>query len=435
MKRVGNLYQKITDIKNIKEMYDKKIKVNTKNKSKIERFDEHYTSNLARIKYMLDNKIYKPYKYNIFLVREPKVRLIMAQSITDKIVNHLVSKYFLIDIFDKVLIDNNIATRVGKGTHVGIKKVKICLKDNINKDLYILKFDIKKYFFNLDHDILKRIIRSKIKDVYAINILDTIIDSTDYDYINEEIIKIKEREINKINNSNSSNKDKLIEEINSIPLCRKGVGCSIGNLSSQSFAIIYLHELDKYVTEVLKPYLYIRYNDDGLLISDSIEYLKYCLLEIKKIVKRYKLELNNKTIIHSIDEGFEFLGFKYIRKNNKLIVKVKNQTKKRFKRKMKNMYNLHKKFRIETDKVRRVKMSYLGHLKYGNTNNLIKKTLERYESSIYDDYNNLLELNSKITRIEDDGTVIIYDKGVFFRYMNNEKIKRTIAFKLIKWYD
>jgi len=78
MKRIGNLYSKITDIKNIKEMYDKKVRVNTKNKGKIERFDEHYTSNMARIKYMLDNKIYKPYKYNIFLVREPKVRLIMA---------------------------------------------------------------------------------------------------------------------------------------------------------------------------------------------------------------------------------------------------------------------------------------------------------------------------------------------------------------------
>ena len=118
MKRIGNLYSKITDIKNIKEMYDKKVRVNTKNKGKIERFDEHYTSNMARIKYMLDNKIYKPYKYNIFLVREPKVRLIMAQSITDKIVNHLVSKYFLVDVFEPLLIDNNIATRIGKGTHI-----------------------------------------------------------------------------------------------------------------------------------------------------------------------------------------------------------------------------------------------------------------------------------------------------------------------------
>ena len=100
-------------------MYDKKIKVNTKNKGKIERFDEHYTSNMARIKYMLDNKIYKPYKYNIFLVREPKVRLIMAQSITDKIVNHLVSKYFLVDVFEPLLIDNNIAAcMLNKGANL-----------------------------------------------------------------------------------------------------------------------------------------------------------------------------------------------------------------------------------------------------------------------------------------------------------------------------
>ena len=77
------------------------------------------------------------------VLREPKVRLIMAQSITDKIVNHLVSKYFLVDVFEPLLIDNNIATRIGKGTHIGIKKVKECLRKNINKDLYILKFDIK----------------------------------------------------------------------------------------------------------------------------------------------------------------------------------------------------------------------------------------------------------------------------------------------------
>ena len=407
MKRVGNLYSKITDIKNIKEMYDKKIKVNTKNKGKIERFDEHYTSNMARIKYMLDNKIYKPYKYNIFLVREPKVRLIMAQSITDKIVNHLVSKYFLVDVFEPLLIDNNIATRIGKGTHIGIKKVKECLRKNINKDLYILKFDIKKYFFNLDHDILKNIIRSKIKDRDAINILDTIIDSTNHDYINKEIIKIKNREISKLEKSNSSNKDKLIKEINDIPLCRKGVGCSIGSMSSQAFAVVYLHKLDDYIKEVLKPFLYIRYNDDGLLVYDNKDYLKYCLKEINRIVADYKLKLNNKTRIYHIDEGFEFLGFKYIKKNNKLIVKVKNQTKKKFKRKMKNMYKLYTSGKIEIDKLKQVKMSYLGHLKYGNACNLISKTLNRYERDFYDGYEELLELNSKIVRIEGDGSIVM----------------------------
>ena len=48
------------------------------------------TDNIARIKAILESKNYKPNKYNIFLIREPKIRLIMAQSITDKIINHLI---------------------------------------------------------------------------------------------------------------------------------------------------------------------------------------------------------------------------------------------------------------------------------------------------------------------------------------------------------
>ena len=227
MKRIDNLYHKITDIKNIKEMYDKKIKTNTKNKEKVEKFDEHYVSNIARIKEILESKNYKPFRYNIFLVREPKVRLIMAQSVTDKIINHLVSKYFLVDVFEPMLIENNIAMRIEKGTHIGIKRVKECLKRNIDKDLYILKFDVQKYFFNIDHNILKKIIRSKIKDKDVINILDTIIDSTNEEYINDTISTIKNREIDKIRNSNVSNKKQLIKEVEKIPLCKKGVSVPI----------------------------------------------------------------------------------------------------------------------------------------------------------------------------------------------------------------
>ena len=228
MKRVENLYHKITDIKNIKDMYDKRIRINTKNKVKIERFDEHYVSNLVRIKEILESKNYKPYRYNIFLIREPKVRLIMAQSVTDKIINHLVSKYFLVDVFEPILKENNVATRIGKGTHYGIKKLKTFLRKNIKKDLYILKFDVTKYFFNLNHE-------------------------------NDIIEKIKKREIEKIKNSNVANKEKLLKEIESIPLCKNGVSAPIGNMSSQAFAIIYLNEIDSYIVEVLKPMFYLRY--------------------------------------------------------------------------------------------------------------------------------------------------------------------------------
>ena len=65
-------------------------------------------------------------------------------------------------------------------------------------------------------------------------------------------------------------------------------------MSSQTFAVLYCHEIDLYIVEKLKPILYLRYNDDGILISDSIEYLKYCLREIKILMDKYKLKLKIK---------------------------------------------------------------------------------------------------------------------------------------------
>ena len=343
MKRKDNLYNRITDIRNIISMYDTRVRVNTKNKIKIEKFDEYYVSNITLVKSMLDSKKYKPSKYNIFLIREPKVRLIMSLNIIDKIINHLVCEYLLVDIFDSSLIDTNVATRVGKGTHYGYKKLVKYLNKNISKNLYILKFDIKKYFFNIDHDIVKRIIRTKIKDNDALNILDNIIDSTDSTYINKEIIKLKNREINRIKYSNCSNKDKLIKDIMDIPLYKKGTGFAIGNPVSQAVAILFLSYLDHYIKEELKIPFYCRYCDDGILISDNKEYLKHCLNDIKRIISKYKLELNMiKTRIYSINDGFEFIGFRFIKKNNKLLIKVKNQTKRKFKRKLKVLNKLYR---------------------------------------------------------------------------------------------
>ncbi len=385
MKRKNNLYSRITDIRNIISMYNTRVKINTKNKMKIEKFDEYYVSNITLVKNILDSKNYKPGKYNIFIIKEPKVRLIMSLNIIDKIINHLVCEYLLVDIFDNSLIDTNVATRVNKGTHYGYKKLVNYLNKNISKKLYILKFDISKYFFNINHDIVKKIIRTKIKDKDVLNILDSIIDSTDSNYINEEINKLKKKEINRIKSSNNSNKDKLIKDIIDIPLYNKGTGFAIGNPVSQAIAIIFLSYLDHYIKENLNIPFYCRYCDDGVLISDDKEYLKYCLKEITRIINKYKLELNmKKTRIYSIDNGFEFIGFRFIRKNNKLLIKVKNQTKRKFKRKLKVLNKLYINGIINYDTFNQVKVSYLGHLKYGNCNKLIRNSLNKLDSKYSD---------------------------------------------------
>ena len=148
----------------------------------------------------------------------------MSQSIKDKVINHLVARYFLINVFEKGLIENNIATRKNKGTHYGLKLFKKYLNIMKNKynNFYILKFDISKYFYNIDHDIVKGLIRNKIKDKKVISLIDKIIDSTDMEYINKTIIKL-----------NKNNEDKS--------LYKKGKRFPIGNMTSQFIGILYLN--------------------------------------------------------------------------------------------------------------------------------------------------------------------------------------------------
>ena len=108
--------------------------------------------------------------------------------------------------------------------------------------------------------------------------------------------------------------------------------------------------------------------DDGLIIHENKEYLEYCLQKINEIIKKYKLKFNDKTKIYSYKQGFEFLGFKYYIKNKKVIVKVKNQTKKRFKRKMKSLKKLVDEEKISYDIYHQIQSSYLSykHLNYLN---------------------------------------------------------------------
>ena len=105
MKKKNNLYNKITDLDVIMDMYDHVIRSNTKNKEKIETFENYYSENIYQIKDELAGKTYSPGKYSIFMIREPKLRVIMSLPIKDKIVNHLVAQYFLVDSFDNILTE------------------------------------------------------------------------------------------------------------------------------------------------------------------------------------------------------------------------------------------------------------------------------------------------------------------------------------------
>lgn len=297
MKRYSNLYN--VGIDDINMVY-KEVRRNIRNKNKIYRFENYYSLNISKIKDVFDSGKYDVSKYNIFLIREPKYRIIMSQNIFDKVINHIVARKFLY-VLDNVLIDSNIATRKNRGTSLGVKLFRRYL-NKLDGEIYALKFDISKYFYNIDHEILISLLKNKIKDKRVIDILVKIINSTDDEYVNECICKLKMNELLKVKRSNLNDKEKLkrIDEIERIPIHEKGKGLPIGNMTSQILAIFYLNNLDHFIKEKLKAKYYIRYMDDGVILSNDKKYLKYCLKEINRFISCYKLVLNDKTKIINV---------------------------------------------------------------------------------------------------------------------------------------
>lgn len=110
-------------MEDIIRVYRRQIRVNTKNKYKIKRFEDFYSINISRVKKTFENENYTGGIYNIFLIQEPKYRIIMSQNIYDKLINHVVATKFLLPVLDRCLIETNIATRLNKGTHFGIKLI------------------------------------------------------------------------------------------------------------------------------------------------------------------------------------------------------------------------------------------------------------------------------------------------------------------------
>lgn len=370
MKKID--YNYLLDINNLNSVFET-IKHNSRHKEKILKFEIFYTSNIVNVINILESKNYIHSKYNIFMISKPKYRIIMSESMTDKIVNHLISKYVLFPLLEKKLIDSNIATRTNMGTNLGINKLKQyvnTLKINYNK-FYVLKCDITKFFYSIDHKILLKKLQKIINDEELYNIIKAIICSTNCDYINKKILELKDIGKEKILKSNMTFNEKKskIKEIEKIPLYQMGKGLPIGNMSSQILAIFYLNDLDHFIKEKLKIKYYIRYMDDFVLLHPDKDYLKKCLLEITQKLDELKLTLNSKTQIIEIHNGINFLGYRFVLKKNKLYILMNSKVKKRILKKIKN------KSQIEISKI--LKKDYNGYLKLGFNKGFIYNKLNR----------------------------------------------------------
>ena len=205
------------------------------------------------------------------------IRQIEAPVVRDRIVQKSLMKHILTPSLTPCLIYDNYASMKQRGTSFARKRFEIMLHRYIRKygtDGYILMIDVKKYFNNIDHDVLKRLISPRLKDQP------------------EDVMQL----IHYVIDTSS----------------KTGKGLNLGSECPQIFAIYYLNPIDQFVKVVKGVKYYGRYMDDIFVIGRSKAELRTLLTEIESKLAELLLEVNHqKTHIVKLRHGFTWLQIKY----------------------------------------------------------------------------------------------------------------------------
>lgn len=299
MKRYGNIYDKIYDIDNLREAHRnaRKDKLFYKEVKMVDSNPDFY---LMQVQEMLKNKTYEVSPYIVSTIVDKGKERVLSKLpyFPDRIIQWAIMLQ-IEKIFNEVFTNFTCASLNKRGIHYASKLVDKCMLDKFGTQ-YCLKIDINKFYPNINHTILKNLLRKKIKDLALLELLDKIIDSIPGD-----------------------------------------TGIPIGSYLSQYLANFYLAYFDHWLKEVCEVKYIIRYMDDVVILHESKEFLhdlrckmnSYLRNELKLTIK------SNWQVFPTATRGIDFVGYRHFY-GYKLLRK---RTCKRFKRKMLNILNKIKK--------------------------------------------------------------------------------------------
>lgn len=270
------------------------------------------------------------------LCEQGHLRQIRALDPYDMIVQHAICNV-LNPYLEHYLIHDNGASQVGKGISFTRRRFEQQLHWHFNRygtEGYILKIDFRKYFDNINHDILLQQISRYVHEPALMNLLKVIV------YSNALDVSYDERPIQQIMDDVFSSLD-----YERVPASHKHGGkmmyksMGIGSPLSQIAGIFYPHMIDNYCKTVLGIHCYNAYMDDRIIVHHDKHFLIYVLGRIKEMAEKLGLHVHeHKTQVIKLSHGFTFLKTRYIIKpTGKLIKRIPHDVVTRQRRKMKRL--------------------------------------------------------------------------------------------------
>lgn len=284
------------------------------------KFGLNLTDNILALYHELVARTYRHGFYHAFKVNDPKPRDIHKASVRDRLLHHAIYR-ILYPFFDREFIFDSFSCRRDKGTHKALnrfRKYSWIISQNFTQTAWVLKCDIRKFFANIDHDVLRKILAKSIRDSDVLWLLGEIMGSF-------------------------------------------RPGLPLGNLTSQLLVNIYMNEFDHFLKRELKIKFYVRYADDFVIFYPDKDYLERILPKISEFLhKELKLSIHpDKVFIKTIASGIDFLGWIHFPTHRIL----RTSTKRRM------LQKLSKKSVI----------SYQGMLKHGNTFKILQQFPKHWE--------------------------------------------------------
>ncbi|MEM9948283.1 MAG: RNA-directed DNA polymerase [Cyanobacteria bacterium P01_D01_bin.36] len=347
MKRYGNLWPQIIEFENLL-LAAQRAQKGKRFRGNVLAFNHAIERELFRLQHELQSGTYRPGGYRTFEIKDPKSRLISAAPYRDRVIHHALCNVVM-PLLEPTLIEQTYANRAGYGTHKALKQFTHWTRQY----RYCLQGDIRKYFPSIDHAILKTQLRRKIKCPRTLWLIDTVIDAS-----NEQIPIIE-----------YFPGDTLLTPI------QRPKGLPIGNLTSQSFANLYLSSFDHFVKEQLKLRHYLRYVDDFAAFSDDRQQLIEAKAAMEEYLATLRLKMHPvKSQLFETRHGANFVGFRILPDR----IRVRNDNLRRARKRMKNLQRLYAAGDITLDELVQRIRSWEAHLLHGNTYRLRRKLFDCY---------------------------------------------------------
>lgn len=315
----------------------RRIRKNVYWKPSMQRYAIIASENIHRLLERLRAGKFRSDGFNEFdLYERGHARHIRAVNTRERNVQRCLCDRCLVPLMSQSFVYDNTATRVGKGYHFAIRRLRKKLREHIAKygvKGYILVFDFKDFFGSINHDVVKRMVSAKVRDHRLLALLFHLID------------------------------------------CFGETGLGLGSQISQCLALAVGDPIDHAVTELAKVQKQGRYMDDGYLIHRSKAFLEKCLALIRRIAGALGIRLSpKKTRIIKLSHGFTMLKKRFsFTKAGKIIMKICRKSIARQRQKLKKLVVKVQAGRMTYQDIYQSYQSWRSYAMQGNAFHTIEK--------------------------------------------------------------